>query len=219
MTSTFSTSDGAKLELDLIEGTVLSVEDREHVVVNQGSSTMRYNHALDQTFSEPGGIYSEVIKTNKVWIKQDNGKDRQVDISDVPIALMAGHRLTVYLVSKAHSEDGYYWAAKNMNTDEVSWRDLSEGISLADNLGISNPQFLKNLLIKPVKKALIIGAVAGTICYLLSPKVTIGFAFNCFLLFGICSAFLFIVFGLLKNRKDHLKPLAEVTAQVKQAFN
>ena len=218
MTTIVSTSDGVKLKLFIIEGSVLSVADSEHVVVNQSSSSVRYSHALNQTFNEPGSIYSEVIKTSKVWIKQDDGQDRQVDISDVPVPLRAGHRLKVGKVCKIDSELGYYWAAKNVNTGEVCWQPFGDNPRAADDLGISSPQSLKMLVLRPAKITIVVGLIFNTLWSLLIRdsriwefKTWVGYFWIIFVPL--------VVIALLKTRKDHLKPVAEITAQVEKALS
>ncbi|RYH22831.1 MAG: hypothetical protein EON54_25095 [Alcaligenaceae bacterium] len=216
--TTFRTSAGNELKLTTIEGTVLSVEDRDNVVVNQTQGTTRYNATLNQTFKQAGDVYSEIIKSSKVWIRDHSGKDRQVDISDTPVPLRAGHQLRVIKVSRPEAELGYYWAAKNLSTDDVVVNKLATDMQVSDSLGLTKPEFLKAFLLKPARNAVVAWS-ALSILYAFTNDRHHGLGRS----FGEMSAmlFIFIPFAIyygFKKRKDHIKPMAEITAQVKAAL-
>lgn len=217
MANIFTASNGKQVKLTIVEGTVLSVAERENVVINQDPSTTRYNATLNQTYKQAGDIYSEVIKTSKVWIRKDNGKDDQIDISEVPVPLMAGHRVRLVVVTKPDEDMGYYWAAKNLNTDAVVLNSSRvDNVHTSCELGLTQVDFLKKIVIWPARNAAIVWAAVSLLYYFTNDRNR-----GLFASFGEMIALLFIYIPIafyyaVRKEKNHLKPMSEVTAEAKK---
>lgn len=122
----------------LIHANVISVDSSTTTVVNQSPSNLHYSAALGTTFNEPGRIYSDVIKTTKVWLKFASGAEQEVDISEFPVALRGGHPVSLFEIGHPGDAAGWYIGMKNLVTAEAKFID-TDSIGWGKTLKLIQP--------------------------------------------------------------------------------
>lgn len=106
-------SNGQEVWIKMFTGVVLSSEKSETVTVHEG---MRLPDAKGNL--QPGAIYSKTHNHHVVWLRADDGTEREVNIGDIGLPLREGHQVTVAGGHRSGEAAGPYFAARNHSTGE-----------------------------------------------------------------------------------------------------
>lgn len=71
--------------------------------------------------SAPVSISSRTVIHDKIYLKEENGKERAVELTDWDIACREGHELLILWIIQEGKQRGSYAAIKNFTTEEVQY--------------------------------------------------------------------------------------------------
>ncbi|WP_157040335.1 hypothetical protein [Polaromonas naphthalenivorans] len=156
MATNITLSNGQKIWLNIIQGTVLESSESSNSIVSshRGLSDVITNSSGTYT---PPRISTQIVTTSKVWLKKLDGKDAEFNMSDFSVPLRVGHQIAIIYGAAEGIENGAYFGALNKSTGESAF-DPSIHCNRLKEFGLYIP---KNYYRNWFLRSFVIGAVIG----------------------------------------------------------
>jgi hypothetical protein len=107
-------SNGQRIRLVTLTGTVVGTQQDSWTSVNQGAATV-----LSKDLVIPGQVYSTTHVKQEVWLRGADGKEQCVELAGFNIPAREGHVVSVLWGGPARRESGGCFGARNHTTGEV----------------------------------------------------------------------------------------------------
>lgn len=135
-------SNGDVLWAQTFRGVVVASSETSETVVRQDERLQKVGGSLVWT---PGAIQSDVVRTHKIWLQGSDGRERDIDLSAVPLALREGHDITIMWIGKQGVEAGLLAAAINHTTKKRYVADLNKAdfVRAYKALKLKNPSVVQ----------------------------------------------------------------------------
>lgn len=123
--ATHTLSNGQELWLCTFTGEVVDQSRTSTVSVTQDAPFV-----LSKTLVVPGQVRSTTHAQQELWLRDRDGKERSIMMSDIGLAARAGHTVTVLWGATTACETGWLFAARNHTTGDIRSDVLSLGREL-----------------------------------------------------------------------------------------
>ena len=106
-------SNGQGFWVSTFTGQILSAENSTSTSIHQTAATV-----LSKDLVIPGTVYSKTHVNQEVWLRSNEGIEKQVGIGHIGLPIRPGHIITVAWGQTQPHDQGSYFAARNHTTGD-----------------------------------------------------------------------------------------------------